>query len=255
MHAKPVDDNGNYKTEILTRFHKQLEHLQETTSEFRLFETLADMRNRVSTNPVDRVAGLAFCLQVNHAYHEKETLEDAWTALVNAMDAYVRARILLLYPGAGLGSKKWRPTWEQVMSEPLPADDECYKLLERDDEMDEDWYEGPCIKQGFVRGLNASAEGVDRRGELVVKDADGMQHTFKILATHKFLIPEGPHTLLGAFFTFRNPHRRVFQWVVGRSLPDQRFEKLSVITVPDEGERERLRQCGFVQWGLKTYLL
>ncbi|KAK0191488.1 hypothetical protein F5146DRAFT_603268 [Armillaria mellea] len=163
----------------------------------------------------------------------------------------MRARILLLYPGAGLGGKKWRLTWEQVMSQPLPADDYCYGDVERDDETDEDWYEGCCIEQGLVQGLNAgSAEGVDRCGELVVKDPYGMQHTFKILTTHQFLIPEGPYTLLGVpWFS----DLAVF-WVVGRTLPDQRFEKLSVITIPDKGERKRLHQCGLAQREFKVYL-
>ncbi|KAK0242207.1 hypothetical protein EDD85DRAFT_279877 [Armillaria nabsnona] len=261
MHAEPVDDNGNYETEMLTSFHKQWKYLKRNycpNCAFGLFDTLADMKNRVSTNPVDRVAGLAFCLLARHAYHESETLEDAWTALVNGMRGYTRACILFLYPGVGLGCKKWRPTWEQVMTEPLPADAGCDGLISRDDKTDEDWYKGPCIKQGFVQGLHAgSAEGVDRCGELVVTTGTFRmrRHTFKIRVTHQFPIPEGAYTLLGSSDTWDPKEVREF-WVVGRSLPDQRFEKLSVIRIPDEGERERLDQCGVVQWGLKKiYLL
>ncbi len=51
------------------------------------------------------------------AYHESETLEDAWTALVNTMAPRMRAAFLLVYPGVGLGCKKWRPTWDQVMKQ------------------------------------------------------------------------------------------------------------------------------------------
>ncbi|PBL01963.1 hypothetical protein ARMGADRAFT_1005415 [Armillaria gallica] len=267
MHAEPVDDNGNYETEMLTSFHEQWKRVKGIYRPFDPFDTLADMRNRVSTNPVDRVAGLAFCLDAGHAYHESETVEDAWTALVNAMPGYTRARILFLYPGVGLGCKKWRPTWEQVMTEPLPADvDRCDGFVRHDDETNEDWYEGPRIKQGFVRGLHVgSAEGVDRYGELVVRGTLRMRrHTFKICATHQFPIPEGTYTLLGSFSPYRRSPAygwgsekvtREF-WVVGRSLPNQRFEKLSVIRIPDKGERERLDQCGVVQWGLKKiYLL
>ncbi len=255
MHAELVDDNGNYETEMLTSFHKQLEHMKENYHPFRLFGTLADMQKRVSTNPVDRVVGLAFCLQAQRAYHENETLEDAWTALVNAMGDHMRARILFLYPGVGLGCKKWRPTWEQVMTEPLPADVYCDGFVRHNDETDEDWDNGPCIEQGYVRGLNmGSAEGVNRCGELVVKDADGMQHTFKIRVTHQFPIPEGAYTLLCSFNPWDDKEVREF-WVVGRSLPDRRFEKLSVIRIPDEGERQRLKQCGIVQWELKKICL
>ncbi|SJL01412.1 uncharacterized protein ARMOST_04734 [Armillaria ostoyae] len=257
MHAELVDDNGNYETEILTSFHKQLEHMERNYRPFRLFGILADMQNRVSTNPVDRVAGLAFCLGAQRAYHESETPEDAWTALVNAMEEDMWLSILFLYPGVGLGCKKWRPTWEQVMTEPLPADVYCEGFIGHYDKTDEDWYMGPCIEHGLVQGLNAgSAEGVDRCGELVVKDADGMQYTFNICVTHQFPIPEGAYTLLGSFTTSQWVFKEVGGfWVVGRSLPDHRFEKLSVIRIPDKGERERLDQCGIVQWGLKTYLL
>ncbi|SJL01418.1 uncharacterized protein ARMOST_04740 [Armillaria ostoyae] len=257
MHAEPVDDNGNYETEMLTSFHKQLKHMQGTTSSlsFYLFDTLADMQNRVSTNPVDRVAELAFCLRAQRTYHESETPEDAWTALVNAMGQGTRGLILFLYPGVGLGSKKWRPTWEQVMTVPLPVDVDCGEFVGHDDETDEDWYQGPCIEQGFVRGLNAgSAEGVDRCGELIVKDADGMQHTFNIRVTHQFPIPERAYSLLGSWSW--HPKEVMEFWVVGRSLPDRWFEKLSVIRIPDEGERKRLDQCGIVQWVFEDiYLL
>ncbi len=222
-HAEPVDDNGNYETEMLTSFHNQLEHIAVNYHAFHnhLFGILADMQNRVSTNPVDRVAGLAFCLQANRAYHESETLEEAWTALVNAISGGMRARILFLYPGVGLGCKKWRPTWEQVMTEPLPADVFCHGYVRRYDETDEDWYKGPCIKQGFVRGLRTgSAEGVDRCGKLIVTTGTfrKRRHTFKIRATHQFPIPEGTYALLGSFNPWVRKEVTEF-WVVGRSLP------------------------------------
>ncbi|SJL15522.1 uncharacterized protein ARMOST_19022 [Armillaria ostoyae] len=72
IHDKPIDEGGNYKTELLTRFHKQL--LGLGWNDWDLFNRLADMRNRVSTNPMDKVAGLAFPLGPGTipAYHETE---------------------------------------------------------------------------------------------------------------------------------------------------------------------------------------
>ncbi|PBK84258.1 hypothetical protein ARMGADRAFT_877167, partial [Armillaria gallica] len=106
MHAQPID-GGNYRTALLTKFHEELNSVQRDLGQ--IFAVLADMQKRVSTNPVDRVAGLAFPLQpyAIPAYHESETLEDAWTALVNAMVSYMRAAFLIVYPGVGLGCKKW----------------------------------------------------------------------------------------------------------------------------------------------------
>ncbi len=120
MHAMPIDNNGNYQTDMLTRFHKQLKSLHANTD---MFSILAAMRDRVSTNPVDRVAGLAGPMlpEAIPAYYESESLEDAWMALVNTTHMSDCALLLFQYPGVGLGCKKWRPTWDQVMTEPLPA--------------------------------------------------------------------------------------------------------------------------------------
>ncbi|PBK81255.1 hypothetical protein ARMGADRAFT_948524, partial [Armillaria gallica] len=154
MHAQPID-GGNYRTALLTRFHEELHSVERGTAH--IFAALADMQKRMSTNPVDKVTGLAFPLQpyTIPAYHESETLEDAWTALVNAMDPYMRAHFLLVYPGVGLRCKKWRPTWDQVMMEPLPKDGHHIdKDVQHDDKTDEDWFDGPCIEKGDVRGLS-----------------------------------------------------------------------------------------------------
>ncbi len=237
MHAQPID-GGNYETALLTRFHEELNSVQRGPTQ--TFAILADMQKRVSTNPVDRVAGLAFPLlsHVIPAYHESETLEDAWTALVNAMDPWIRAKFLCVYPGVGLGCKKWRPTWDQVMKQPLPKDANLLTHVRYDDETDEDSFDGWCIEKGHVRVFNAgSAEGHGRCGELVVEAADGIAHTFKIHVTHRFLIPEDTYTLLGHTSYWS------YNWAVGRRLPDQRFEKVSVIVMDhlDKEERRKLR--------------
>ncbi|KAK0449090.1 uncharacterized protein EV420DRAFT_1750784 [Desarmillaria tabescens] len=190
----------------------------------------------VSTNSVDKVAGLAFPLrpQTIPAYHESGSLEDAWTALVNTMCSDMQAKLLFLYPEVGQGCKKWRPTWEQVMTDPLPKDVGCLGYVEYDDEKDEDWYEGSCIEKGLVQGSGAgSTEGGVQHGELVVEDAKGMLHIFKIIAAHQYLIPEDSYTLLGD----TEPPKC---WAVGQRLPEARFEKVSVFEITDREEARRL---------------
>ncbi|PBK64651.1 hypothetical protein ARMSODRAFT_978903 [Armillaria solidipes] len=232
MHAKPIDDDENYETEMLTRFHREVKSMEHWRGGD-IFSALERMQNRMSTNPVDKVAGLAFLLwpKTIPAYHESESLEDAWTAMVNATDTDGQLLLLFLYPKAGLGCKKWRPTWAQVMTEPLPTYGiSCSGGVERDDETDEDWFEGPCIEKGHVRRLDGSAERDDLReirGELVVEGADGMAHTFSIHVNHRYPIPEDTYVLLGVRAAFSDPSAP-HQWVVGRRLPDQRFEKVSV---------------------------
>ncbi|KAK0493529.1 hypothetical protein EDD18DRAFT_1356450 [Armillaria luteobubalina] len=231
MHARRID-SSNYKTALLTRFHEELNSMESMEDD--LFATMTHMQKRVSTNPVDRVAGLAFLLlpQTIPAYHESETLEDAWTALVNAMSPLIRGDLLFVCPGVGLGCKKWRPTWDQLMKEPLPQSGYSgYANITRNDEMDEDSYSGFCIPKGHVQVFDmGSAENQHRCGELVVTAADGIAHTFKIRITHRLPIPEDMYTLLNSGDEYLTN-----QWAIGRQLPNQRFEKVSVIDIVDPG--------------------
>ncbi len=108
LHAKCKD--GKYETELLTRFHKQLQSMHELL--WKVHEALKEMRKRVSTNPVDKIAGLAFLMVSDTipAYYESESLEHAWTALVNVMNTNCRGS-LFLYAEPGNAGKKWRPSW------------------------------------------------------------------------------------------------------------------------------------------------
>ncbi|KAK0500893.1 hypothetical protein EDD18DRAFT_1247800, partial [Armillaria luteobubalina] len=112
LHAR--HKNGKYETELLTKFHKQLEH----TCDVSLFgcDALEGMRTRVSTNPVDKIAGLAFLMgsQWIPAYYESASLEDAWTVLVDSMIGWHRTELFFLCPELGDGGQKWRPSWDQV---------------------------------------------------------------------------------------------------------------------------------------------
>ncbi|KAK0231865.1 hypothetical protein EDD85DRAFT_849070 [Armillaria nabsnona] len=241
LHAEPIDDKGNYENEILTRFHKQLQALDDISPDsYEMFSLLAEMQKRVSANPVDKVAGLVFRLEsaMIPAYYESQSLEDAWTALVNAIIAWFRAELLFLYPEPGTASKRWRPSWEQVMTKPLPTKGECAAWASRDDETDVDWCEGYCIEKGCVKGLAVEdVKGASRCGQLAVEDESGTMHTFQIIATHQYPIPERTYTLIGA-------HMSLEYWVLGRRLPGRRFEKVSVFTMVNREDRERLRNLG-----------
>ncbi|KAK0432229.1 hypothetical protein EV421DRAFT_1719705, partial [Armillaria borealis] len=250
MHAEPVDDNGNYKTDLLTRFHRRLKSLHTNRD---IFSVLTAMRYRVSTNPVDRVARLALPMypRAIPAYYESGSLEDAWTALVNTTHKYDRALLLFQYPGVGLGCKKWRPTWDQVMTEPLPAFVSYFGEVQHADETDEDWVDGLCIEKGLLQGLDVgSAEGVDRCGQLEVKDADGTLHTFKICVTHQIPIPEDMYVLLRSQDPkpFYEETKQIY-WAVGRQMPDQRFKKVSVFMMDDWKEVMRLNDLQGIMVG------
>ncbi|KAK0245481.1 hypothetical protein EDD85DRAFT_1016582 [Armillaria nabsnona] len=94
MNAEPVDEAGNYEDKILTRFHKQLKSAEIPFGS--VYLVLSAMQDRISTNPVDMVAGLAFSLWTRTipAYYESQSLEDAWTALINEMKPIFRGQLV-----------------------------------------------------------------------------------------------------------------------------------------------------------------
>ncbi|KAK0446533.1 uncharacterized protein EV420DRAFT_892768 [Desarmillaria tabescens] len=246
LHAEPIDKNGNYEREVLTRFHKQLRSLENISRDLSgIFDMLANMQCRISDNPVDKVAALAFSLQSTKmaAYYESQSIEEAWTAQVNVMDGLFRGQLFFLYPEPGEGSTKWRPSWKQVMmKKPLPAEDYCRAYVGQDEEAGNDWCKAGCIEKALVRGLEVGGEeGVDRWGELIVEDADGACHTVDLVATHQYSIPEDTYTLL---CSEPNPFGYFPQyWVVGRMLPGRRFEKVSV-AMTDRDEIRKLVNLG-----------
>ncbi|KAK0233972.1 hypothetical protein IW262DRAFT_1259875 [Armillaria fumosa] len=169
LHADCKD--GEYETELLTRFHKRL---QCTKRSFQMHNAL-EMQKRVSTNPVDKIAGLAFLTGSRSipAYYESESLEDAWRALVNSMDVEFRGgRLFFLCPEPGDTGPKWRPSWEQAMTKPL-LPYHTYVRVDRDETRDEDWCNMRCI-DGLVWGL-AVVEGGERHGEFIVERDDGIK--------------------------------------------------------------------------------
>ncbi|PBK63558.1 hypothetical protein ARMSODRAFT_538481 [Armillaria solidipes] len=218
---------------------------------------LLQMQKRVSTNPMDRVAGLAYLLDTKYipTYDAEQSEESAWVALVNAMAGVSRMNLLFCYPEPGNGSKCWRASWEQVMNTTFPSlggvevDDETG--VGRTDETDVDWYQGLCINSAKVRGLaDTSDKETPRQGELVFIDDTEEPLTFNILADHQCSIPDGSYTLIGCkrgvydgkeadgtarFITICSK-----MWVVGQQRPDGKFEKLSVVRV--EGNLENVLQ-------------
>ncbi|PBK95979.1 hypothetical protein ARMGADRAFT_1077496 [Armillaria gallica] len=253
MHAKPIDENGNYETELLTRFHKQL---GPKLTERNLFSRLTNMQKRVSTNLVDKVAGLAYRLKAH------------WIPVYD----WMRVSFLLVYPGVGLGRKKWRPTWEQVMTEPLPVNDasDSRASVQCDDEMDEDRFGGLCIEKGHVRGLDVqSTEGGDRCGELVVESrhimnpstilrcgwknvpTEGSMKSFRPLRSLEITVQKDEVRSTVSSFAFINSdlvNMVVSRWNVG-ALRNFRFEAdttrvLEDLNLEDVAGRKKVKKEG-----------
>ncbi|KAK0462277.1 uncharacterized protein EV420DRAFT_1240519, partial [Desarmillaria tabescens] len=112
-------DDGMMDEEGLFKFKEKLGSLRQMRlGDFgeSLFTILPHMQKRISTNPVDRVAGLVFLLYSDGIpkHDATQSEEDAWVALVNVLDVYRCGELFLLYPEPGTGKKHWRPTWEQI---------------------------------------------------------------------------------------------------------------------------------------------
>ncbi|KAK0470213.1 uncharacterized protein EV420DRAFT_96695 [Desarmillaria tabescens] len=255
--AMQTSREDHHAGDRLRTFYQKLgcfENLSSTTHN--VVHALALMQDRVSQNPVDKIAGLAFLLESNTipAYYETQSVEDAWTALVNTMQKRYRAQLLFLYPNPGDGDTRWRPSWKQVMAEvPSFEEDPCvYGDLRWDEKMNVDTFKGYCIwSGGYVRGLAVgNPEGGLRHGELLVRDWRRKLHTFQIVATHQHPIPDGPYSLLsnnGLGVLYSDKH-----WVAGKMRPGKvgpKFEKVSVFELPDEEELLRLIALGLAERG------
>ncbi len=223
--------------DVQMRFDKELMSLRKIRQAFCSINTvgvLSEMQNRVSTNPLDRVAGLVYLLQLDFIpiYEAEQSPADAWEILVDAMKPENRTELLVYYPEPGNGKKRWRPSWQQAMMNNVIGDHILTWSLpqvSRTRNPDADLHTGYRIDSGDVRGLGeVRKDEKPREGQLVVKDMTGASHAVRIVADHKYPIPDGSYTLIGLFFGRRSP------WVVGRLREDGKFEKLSVFEIsPD----------------------
>ncbi|KAK0437425.1 uncharacterized protein EV420DRAFT_1280684 [Desarmillaria tabescens] len=185
-----------------------------------LFDILQEMQNQVSTKPLDKVAGLGYLLfrESIPIYDESQSEEDAWVALTEVMDGKYHLELLLLYPEPGNGYKCWQPSWNEVMAMvTIPKTRMCLQSVDlQTDETGVDWYWGPCIKLGNLRGLGkVSSKIIPRQGELLVKDHTGLSHVFKIIADHTYLIPDSPYTLIGMSYSPCYYDETSLHWAVG----------------------------------------
>ncbi|KAK0186358.1 hypothetical protein F5146DRAFT_128073 [Armillaria mellea] len=240
------------QTGIQARFNEELSFLQSIRDSSRrsVFDLLSSMQSRVSTYPVDKVAGLVYPLvrKTTPAYNWAQSEEDAWTALVNEMNEHYRGQMFFLYSAPGNGRKFWRPSWKQAMTQKLPSSAKLGTLWSwvRHTEERDDSYEGPVIESGYVQGLaRRDLEGRPQWGQLVVEDSTDTRTkgVFTITATHEYMIPEGSYTLLGSTAISDD----VMYWVVGERLSDQRFKKLSVFEMPGREEQLQLKKLGIAK--------
>lgn len=234
------------------KFEKQLLSLSQLWHNTgNMYDVLSEMQRRVSTHPVDKIAGMAYLLfsESIPAYYGTQSEEDAWMALMD--DVASMADLLFLHFESGITS--WRPTWKQVTTgtlRPKPCSDNTTDMrlgwIQQsviEGVKTDSFNGGYIIESALVRGLsNGDSQGHERHGKLIVEDDTGTEHTIKIVAYHQCPIPDGSYTLLGT----QPWNSRVLYWVVRWRLADQRFKKLSVFETYDDGK------VLFVLWSIAT---
>ncbi|KAK0440190.1 uncharacterized protein EV420DRAFT_1650578 [Desarmillaria tabescens] len=203
------------------------------------------MQKRVSTNPRDRIAGLAYLVDTVAipTYDTTQSEEDAWLALINAMSFKSRAELLFLYPKPGNGKKHWQPSWEQVMTEMPLRHDELGARIFRKDETDDDCVcYSNVINSDEVRGLAKESKGGPRQGELIIEKGTSTRRScpLEIIADHGYPIPDGSYTLLAS--------KGYSHWVIGE-MQEGKFKKRSVFRMADDSEREMLEVLGVGEYG------
>ncbi|PBK93343.1 hypothetical protein ARMGADRAFT_121232 [Armillaria gallica] len=142
-----------------------------------------------------------------------------------------REDMFFLYPRPGSEHAR-RPSWNQVITEKCLTTGQVSLCADvgRDEETNSDWYDGMCIEEGRVQGLDTDDPkglAVVRQGRLVVKDHAGTLHSLKIVAAHPYAIPEDSYTLIASGqwkSGARAPLTEIY-WVAGRRLPEQKFER------------------------------
>ncbi len=156
-HRRWGDRDDVMEKEVRKVFDEQLTRLREIRKRDLVIELVLEMQNRVSTKPLDNVAGLAYLLNSHSIpiYDAEMSDEDAWEVLMDAMYSMCRAQLLFYFPEPGMGRKCWRPSWQQVMKHKhfvsysylLPRE------VHRTEDTDEDGYEGYCIDSAEGAGL------------------------------------------------------------------------------------------------------
>ncbi|KAK0230074.1 hypothetical protein IW262DRAFT_1520780 [Armillaria fumosa] len=243
------ETDGDYVMDERVRkmFDEKLAWLRDIREWDMTLDILAEMRNRVSTKPLDKVAGLVYLLRTDSIpiYDAEQSQADAWEVLMDVMAPGFRAGFFFFYPERGNGKKFWRPSWQQVMANRIVEPDlsRWPGQVRRMEEADVDHYMGYRIESAEVRRLGEIPnEGEPRRGELVLQDGAEEPHTLKVVADHAYPIPDGSYTLISCDADGELP---TDIWVVGRLREDGRFEKISVFSSTED--EVKVRQLGFEQ--------
>jgi hypothetical protein len=84
-------------------------------------KVIEEVKSRFSTNPVDKVAGIAILLrcQTLPVYRSGISEETAWNLFVGHMGPDLLSVLLFCFPMPGDQGFSWRPSWTQLMGQDI----------------------------------------------------------------------------------------------------------------------------------------
>jgi len=237
----PLDDSRDENA-----FFLQIQSIKEDCS---FIGHLRSMRLRSFTNPIDKIAGLAFLIRVHYlpTYQLDTHLEFAWHSLIEQAGPSDLAILLFGYPAPGNGIRICIPSWDQILNgeaflnsgiglaESIPSD---LAFKSGDSLRISGGYLEGCTLHGFAK---SDHHGKRRDGDF--RDSEG--HTYKAFTPswHQQPIPDGGGYVLIPDINYR-------YWIVGRKERggDIIIRKVSILRTPvfqaGSGE-ERERLSGF----------
>ncbi|KAK0479163.1 hypothetical protein IW261DRAFT_1399541 [Armillaria novae-zelandiae] len=119
-HAVIGGDTGDdiMEKEVQQMFDTQLARLRVLRRQNFVLELVLEMQHRVSSKPLDKVAGLAYLLDPEciPIYDANISDADAWEALMDVMSSTSAAELFFYFPERASGRKYWRPSWQQIMT-------------------------------------------------------------------------------------------------------------------------------------------
>ncbi|KAF5384424.1 hypothetical protein D9615_003215 [Tricholomella constricta] len=199
------------------------------------------MRERYATTELDKIAGIAYLVRPGRIqiYNEKQSVEDAWAALIAVMGIVHRAHLFYWYPVAGTDRYAWAPSWAQMMEELVPPAEVGIMDMGRFEfDAATKSCKGYCnvfndafvlrldssVSDPVARGTSSCDDKVERRGKVVVTDKAGQAHEFGVIANHRKTISEAARyvLVLSNWFGFL---------AVGTKDGAGRFRKICVICV------------------------
>ncbi|KAF9032174.1 hypothetical protein BDZ89DRAFT_1037236 [Hymenopellis radicata] len=222
------------------RFAGELEAIQESEG----FRAAADfmrvveaMRRRFSTNPLDKIAGIAMFFRSSTlpVYRESISIEESWTLCSKHLPLRLQAELLFCFPVPGDESHSWRPSWKQLMSGTVETFSTT-PIISRLKGIRADGnacYEGPTFRARYQPPPPA-APGESRQRAAIIVENGGKLTTFNVSVHHQVgaSIKEGTYTLVGEEW--------LEVWVMCRSASPDSLHKVTVLSMSEE-EAERLK--------------